>query len=96
LWSGIGRSGERAGQVMSPKREISLPGNIVLSTYMEICVCEQLFHLVGTIANRAGWDVCVARVGKIRSAYTFLWDCVKTRAYLAEVGLVGGLHLSRS
>jgi len=35
---GTARSGELAGQVISPKREMSLPGNTVLGTFMEICV----------------------------------------------------------
>ena len=55
---------------------------------------EQLLHLVGTITNRAGWDVYLARMGKIRSAYKFLWEIVKTKGYLAEVGVDGGLHLN--
>jgi hypothetical protein len=59
-------------------------------------LCEQLLHLVGAIINRAGWDVYLARMGKIRSAYEFLLEIVKTRGYLAEVGVDGGLHLNVS
>ena len=59
-------------------------------------LCEQLFHLVVTITNRASWDVSLARMGKIRSVYKFLWEIVKTRGYLAEVGVDGSLHLNVS
>ena len=58
-------------------------------------LCEQLLHLVGTIADRAVWDVYVARMGKIRSAYKFLWEIVKARGYLVEV-VEGDLHFNGS
>ena len=59
-------------------------------------LCEQLPDLVGTITNRSGWEVYLASMGKSRSAYKFLWEIVKTRGYLAEVGVDGSLHLNIS
>jgi len=38
----------------------------------------------------------LAHMGKMRSAYKFLWEIVKTRGYLAEVGVDGSLHLNVS
>lgn len=35
-------------------------------------LCEQLLHVVGTIKNRADWDVYLARMGKVSRAYKFL------------------------
>jgi len=38
----------------------------------------------------------LAHMGKMRSAYKFLWEIVKTRGYLAEAGVDGSLHLNVS